>query len=144
MHPYEVILLIIGILAAIAFAVTFWMVKTAADECPESDPDRDAGRSESAIAADAAFDRAAAAVISGNRELAERKPVALASAEYFLTVRRVCMDCAIVLQEGTGPTTHGLCPQCAEVRVAEMERLWPGCTANTAATATRTHAHAAS
>lgn len=101
-----------------AILVVFWMVRSAVNESPESDPERDAGRTEAQIAADA--DRTAAAIIRGDGH-----PVpAVNPVNTVLTLRRVCAWCQIVLQEGTGPTTHGICPTCSAVKMAEIEADW--------------------
>ena len=36
-----------------------------------------------------------------------------------VTIRRICMDCGLVLEEADAPhvTSHGLCPICAQLRV---------------------------
>jgi len=114
-------LILTALLLAFAAAVVWWMLHSAAAESPESDPERDGGRPEAAIAADA--DRTAAAIISpeSSRLLPTRSTPLLAP---VITLRRVCSWCAVVLQEGTGPTTHGICPACAALKMAEMEREW--------------------
>jgi len=117
-------LIILGLLLAFAAAVVFWMLRTAVAESPESDPERDAGRSEATIAADA--DRSASAIIlpktqdprpqTPNPKLQTLNPV--------ITPRRICAWCAMVLQEGDGPTSHGICPACAVVQTAQIEADW--------------------
>lgn len=117
-------LIVLGLLLAFAFLVVFWMVKTAVAESPESDPDRDAGRSEATIAADA--DRSASAIIlpqtpDARRQTPNPKPQTI---NPVITPRRICAWCAIVLQEGDGPTSHGICPACAAVQTAQIEADW--------------------
>jgi len=113
-------LILTALLLAFAAAVVWWMLHSAAAESPESDPERDGGRPESAIAADA--DRTAAAIIRGDAQPVH--PVNPVNIVFPLTPRRVCSWCQLVLQEGTGPTTHGICPACATLKMAEMEREW--------------------
>lgn len=110
-------LILTALALAIAAAVVWWMLRSAVAESPESDPERDGGRPEAAIAADA--DRSAGAVITpeSSRLLPTRSTP-------LLTPRRVCSWCQLVLQEGTGPTTHGICPACATLKMAELEREW--------------------
>jgi len=128
--------IIIISLLAFACAVVLLMEITAVDS-PESDPERDGGRSEAAITADA--ERSAGAVISPeSSRLLPNRVVAVHSwqnpSERYrapahpwgtvLTPHRVCKWCQLVLQEGIGPTTHGICGPCAAKMVAEMERDW--------------------
>lgn len=111
-------LIITAAVLVFAILVVCWMVRTAVHESPESDPERDAGRTEAQITADA--DRTAAAIIRGDgHPVSAGNPV-----NPVLTLRRVCAWCQIVLQEGTGPTTHGICPTCSAVKMAEIEADW--------------------
>ena len=117
-------LILTALALAFAAAVVWWMLRSAVAESPESDPERDGGRPESAIAADA--DRSAAAVIRGDpSRVTSINPVnPVPTLTTVVTMRRVCCVCQLVIQEGNGPTTHGYCPACAAVAMSQLEADW--------------------